>query len=106
MHAQIIRSAAYALLILSAGITVASSTLAQQSDNLEMAPAATYQISWWTIDGGGVSAVTGGGYSLEGTTAQLDAGPQLSGGAYALIGGFWNLEPTGHQIYLPLLLRQ
>ena len=105
MHPRIIQSMACALLILAAGILVAGSTLAQQADNLKTAPAATYDISWWTVDGGGVSFAVGGSYSLGGAAAQLDAGPQLSGGVYTLTSGFWNLGQTGHQVYLPLLSR-
>ncbi len=46
-----------------------------------------YDLSWWTVDGGGGSA-QGGGYSLSGTIGQADAG-MLSGGGYTLAGGFW-----------------
>ena len=106
MHTLITRLVACALLLLATGILVAGPALAQQADNPEMAPAATYDISWWTVDGGGVSFIAGGSYSLGGTAAQPDAGPPLSGGAYTLAGGFWNFRSAGHQVYLPLLLRK
>jgi hypothetical protein len=50
--------------------------------------AQTYSIDWSTIDGGGGRSV-GGGYILEGTIGQPDAGPVLTGGGYELRGGFW-----------------
>ena len=32
---------------------------------------------------------TGGGFELAGTVGQHDAGPVMTGGTFALIGGFW-----------------
>ena len=52
------------------------------------ARAQTFQIDWLTIDGGG-GLTSGGGYSLNGTIGQPDAGA-MSGGAFALAGGFWH----------------
>src|SRR3989442_15289849 len=48
---------------------------------------AQYAIDWFTIDGGG-GASSGGSFTLSGTIGQPDAGT-LSGGNYALQGGFW-----------------
>ena len=48
-----------------------------------------YSIDWSTVDGGG-GASTGGVYSASGTVGQPDAG-KLSGGNYALEGGFWGV---------------
>ena len=47
-----------------------------------------FEISWYTIDGGGGTSA-GGVYSLSGTIGQPDAGPVMSGGVYSLTGGFW-----------------
>jgi hypothetical protein len=47
-----------------------------------------YRLSWWTVDGGGISAAAGGPYALRGTGGQPDAG-RLSGGPFAVLGGFW-----------------
>ncbi len=66
-----------------------------------------YDLTWNTIDGGGYTFSTGGGYSLGGTIGQADAG-MLSGGGYALGGGFWGsgeVLPPRYRIYLPLVLR-
>ena len=68
--------------------------------------AATYDLSWSTVDGGG-GVSTGGGYSLGGTAGQPEAG-LLSGGVYTLGGGFW---PGGaaaapeYRVHLPLVMR-
>ena len=50
---------------------------------------AAYTLNWSTIDsGGGLS--TGGTYTVAGTIGQADT-TRMSGGAYALSGGFWAL---------------
>lgn len=45
-------------------------------------------LSWHTIDGGGVLRSTNGALELSGTIGQFDAG-KMSGGGFALSGGFW-----------------
>ena len=68
------------------------------------AAARYYDLSWSTIDSGGYTWSTGGGYSLGGTVGQPDAGV-LSGGGYTLAGGFWSGAAARYSIYLPLILR-
>ncbi len=46
-----------------------------------------YDLTWHTIDGGGGFSA-GGGFELEGTLGQPDAGI-LTGGNFELSGGFW-----------------
>jgi hypothetical protein len=46
-----------------------------------------FDISWYTIDGGGGYSA-GADFELEGTVGQTDAGT-MSGGAFTLTGGFW-----------------
>jgi hypothetical protein len=66
-----------------------------------------YEITRWTVDGGGGGSSAGGNYTLAGTIGQPDAGPALTGSGYVLAGGFWGVGATArHRIYLPLLLRQ
>ncbi len=49
-----------------------------------------YNLSWNSIDGGGETFSTGGGYEVGGTIGQPDAGETvMTGGGYALTGGFW-----------------
>jgi len=65
-----------------------------------------YDLSWWTVDGGG-GTTSGGSYTLGGTIGQPDAGI-LSGGNYTLGGGFWGggVAAVGYKVYLPMVLRQ
>ena len=67
-----------------------------------------YDLSWWTVDGGGATFSTGSSYSLGGTIGQPDAGTS-SGGTYTLAGGFWpgteSVVPITYHIYLPLVIR-
>ena len=59
-----------------------------------------YIIKKSTIDGGGVTSHTGGAYRLGGTVGQHDAGP-ISGGGYALTGGFWSAASAGPSVSPP-----
>lgn len=63
-----------------------------------------FDLSWWTIDGGGGN-LSGGSYVLDGAIGQPDAGA-LQGGIYGLDGGFWGgMAQTGNSVYLPVVLR-
>ena len=67
-----------------------------------------YDLSWWTVDGGGQMYSIGGGYELGGTIGQPDAGV-LTGGGYTLGGGFWRggaVIGDTIRVYLPIVLRQ
>lgn len=69
-----------------------------------------YDLSWWTVDGGGDTFSQGGSYSLGGTIGQPDAGVLMDGGSYTLAGGFWGggglaEEPGSNDIYLPIILK-
>ncbi len=50
-----------------------------------------YELSWYTIDGGGGRS-SGGDFSVTGTIAQPDAA-WSSSGDYELLGGFWTGGP-------------
>ena len=63
-----------------------------------------YEISWYTIDGGGTQDLVGGSYSLNGTIGQSDAGTQ-SGGTYQLTGGFWGFLDSLSKLFLPLIMK-
>jgi hypothetical protein len=89
-----LRQAGRILFALAALVLLTSVVLAQGG----------YDISWFTVDGGGGSS-SGGPYTLSGTAGQPDAG-MLSGGTYALTGGFWpGPAPPPYAVYLPLVLR-
>ena len=68
------------------------------------ATGATYDLSWWTVDGGGQTFSTGGDYTLSGTGGQPDAGV-LEGNGYTLTGGFWGGAAAQYNVYLPLVVR-
>ena len=71
-----------------------------------LAQSGGYDLSWWTVSGGGVTGQTGaGGYSLGGTSGQPSAAV-WAGGNYSLSGGFWvGSALEDYAIYLPILLR-
>ncbi len=74
-----------------------STTLATSSSS--------YDLSWFTVDGGG-GTVSGGGYTLSGTAGQADVGPALSSSGYALVGGFWGgAVARSWPLYLPLVFK-
>jgi hypothetical protein len=89
--------------ILSLVILAAFAFLALNARVGYAAPRNGYEISWYTIDGGGAQDLSGGTYTLSGTVGQFDAGSQ-SGGSYTLNGGYW-VELFGYRLYLPLILR-
>jgi hypothetical protein len=62
---------------------------------------ATYDLSWWTVNGGG-NTTSGGNFSLSGTAGQYDAG-DLSGGEYDLGGGYWATDGDKF-IFIPVAL--
>jgi hypothetical protein len=63
-----------------------------------------YDLSWNTVDNGGAAFSTSGTYVLGGTIGQPDAGA-LTGGSYALAGGFWRGMAVEYRVYLPLVVR-
>lgn len=63
-----------------------------------------YDLSWYTLDGGGGSGLTGGAYTLSGTIGQPDAG-RLVNDEYTLSGGFWIPEAERYNIYLPVTIK-
>jgi hypothetical protein len=65
----------------------------------------SFDLSWWTADGGGGTS-SGGSYALSGTAGQADASEPLSGGSYAVTGGFWaGAGSGGWSVYLPIIIR-
>jgi len=64
--------------------------------------ALSYSIDWSTVDGGGGTS-TGGVYTVSGTIGQPDAGLVMSGGNYALQGGFWGIISVVQTPGAPLL---
>jgi len=96
-----------ALLLMGIGLifVLARATLARSS--------AGYDLSWWTVDGGGGMGSLGGMHSatgavsLDGTAGQPDAG-LVGGGDYSLAGGFFpggEVFAAQRFLYLPLVFR-
>jgi hypothetical protein len=81
------------LLVLAAIVMTSTSPAVGQATAPLPAPreaiATGYDLSWWTVDGGGDTHVSGGAYALGGTIGQLDAGGEVAGSPYSLLGGFW-----------------
>jgi hypothetical protein len=65
------------------------------------AAAASYELDWWTVDGGGGTS-TGGNLELTGTIGQPDTGT-AAGGSFTVYGGFWGAPGSGYRIYLPAI---
>ncbi len=53
-----------------------------------------FELSRYSINGGGAMRSTGGDFELSGTIGQPDAGV-LVGGGFTLSGGFWFSTPPG-----------
>ena len=87
-------------LALLVGIGTAS---AQRNDDPAL-PQDSYELSWFSIDGGGATFSEGGAYSLGGSIGQADAGA-MSGGADSLSGGFWAGVPAIYSAFVPIALR-
>jgi len=64
--------------------------------------AQNYAIDWHKIAGGG-GISTGAGYTVSGTIGQPDTGNAMTGGNYALVGGFWSLIAMVQTSGSPLL---
>jgi hypothetical protein len=62
---------------------------------------ADYSIDWFKIAGGGGTS-TNGQYSVSGTIGHADAGA-MSGGNYAVAGGFWGILSIVQTPGAPLL---
>ena len=76
--------------------------LVGQAPPAEAQSGSGYEITWWTVDGGGNTPLDSGGYALGATAGQPDAQAAAAGG-YALSGGFWT-GAARYRIYLPLLV--
>lgn len=64
---------------------------------LQQRGAGSFDISWFSIDGGGGES-SGGAFVLHATIGQPDAGVS-TGGIFSLTGGFWALEATSSKLY-------
>ncbi len=63
-----------------------------------------YDLSWNSVDGGGLTFASGGGYELGATIGQADA-QTMGGNGYALSGGFWAGIPPNYRAFVPIALK-
>ncbi len=82
------RSRRMVLALGGVGVIAVLAAVVGAGDDGGAAGAPEFDLSWHTIDGGGVMRSTGGDFELSGTIGQPDAGA-MSGGNFTLTGGFW-----------------
>jgi len=70
------------------GLALIAALVGAKTGVSQTAGAPEFDLSWNTIDGGGVMRSTGGDFELSGTIGQPDAG-RMAGGNFELTGGFW-----------------
>jgi len=93
MMAKRIRAAGHLAVVLAVCLfLVATSVVLAQSGG-------GYDLTWSTVDGGGWTFSSGGAYTVGGTAGQPDAG-LLTGGSYALGGGFWGGGAVANPKYI------
>jgi hypothetical protein len=92
-----------ALLVLAA-VTLTALVLHQARAVTLAQSGQEYNLSWWTVDGGGATFSENGGYSLGSTIGQSDAAV-WDGSSYTLAGGFWGGAVMEYHVCLPLVLR-
>lgn len=64
----------------------------ESRDTAQATGPSDYDLSWFTVDGGGAMRSTGGDFELSGTIGQPDAGGPMVGSpesGYEVTGGFW-----------------
>ena len=99
MNRQLSRTFSIALLLAVACLGLTN------SGGASLATTSSYDLSWWTVDGGGGTLTGDGPYTLSGTAGQPEAAV-WSGETYTLAGGFWGGALGGYAVYLPLVLRR
>ena len=103
------RTAILTGLVLLLLLSIAGAAAGVQGQRPEAgASPSTYHLSWWTVDGGGATAVTGSEthpYTLSGTIGQPDAAVWAGSDGYLLVGGFWGGASVTYRVYLPLVVR-
>ena len=92
-------------LVLMLGLVVVVAVLAQTGSGASTAASTGYDLSWWTVDGGGETGISGEAYTLLSTAGQPDAQGEVSGGEYTLLSGFWPGEEAVEIVYLPIVLK-
>ncbi len=102
MNHRIVLRICIATFVLSV-VLVLSSTLLARASGMPDPLGALYDLSFWSVDGGGGSSA-GGTYTVLGDVGQPDAG-RLSGGAYTLDGGFLAGALAPRPVLVPIIRR-
>ena len=77
----------------------------QRGASVNEFPNGDYDLSWYTVDGGGATFSAGGSYLLDSSIGQPEAG-QGGNSPYTLAGGFWSgVSIANYAVYLPLTRR-
>src|SRR5262245_64360836 len=59
------------------------------------ADAQSYELAWWTVDGGGSNGNASGAFVLDSTSGQRAAGGPFSAAPFVLHSGSWALAAVG-----------
>lgn len=70
-------------------LTAALALLLAAAAGVHAQSGGTFELTWFTLDGGGAMALSAGTFGLGGSAGQPDAAAP-SGGTFELQGGFWN----------------
>lgn len=90
------RISAWTVVVLCA-VALASASIASASS-----AATGFALAAWTTAPSGWSE--NGAFLLEGSSGQADAGV-MSGGSFALTGGFWQPAEVTHAVHLPIVTK-
>jgi len=92
-------------LVLLIGISAANAASTNGTRIIEY-PHSGYDLSWYTVNGGGATFSTSESYSLGGSIGQPEAVGQVDNSPYTLVGGFWGgVSIANYAVYLPLARR-
>jgi hypothetical protein len=70
------------------GLVLLHFTMGSELSFAATSSSAGFQVSSWTVDGGG-GVSSGAGFEIAGTMGQPDSARQLSGGCWSVDPGFW-----------------
>jgi hypothetical protein len=105
MGARKLATISCALLLLTAVLALGGKALAEPGAAASAAMDGGYDLSWWSVDGGGGIFSGDGEYGLSGTMGQPDAGLGRTTGGCRLRGGFWSFGAPRFDVYLALGLK-